>query len=98
MSLSLNLTAVRLQTAFSPQETNIGKIFQNIMMSPEEIEKILSRVSFEELSLFSERRNYSEKMTEGDPGDTSLSRHEAEVTIPMRAVETSKAFFCQEEM
>ena len=68
------------------------------MMSPEEIEKTLSGVSFDELSQASDRRNYSEKMTEGDPGGTSLSRHEAQVTIPMRAVETSKAFYCQEEM
>ena len=68
------------------------------MMSPEEIEKILSRVSFEELSQFSDRRNYSERMPEGDPGDTSLSSHEAEVIIPMRGVETAKAFFCQQEM
>ena len=68
------------------------------MMSPEEIENILSRVNFEEMHAFSDRRNYSEKMTEGDPGDTSLSRHEAEVIIPMRAAETAKAFYCQEEM
>ena len=68
------------------------------MMSPEEIEKILSRVSFEDLSQFSDRKNYSERMTEGEPGDTSLSSHEAEVIIPMRAVETVKAFFCQKEM
>ena len=68
------------------------------MMSPDEIKKILSRVSFEELSQFSDRRNYSEIMTEGNPGDTSLSSHEAEVIIPMRGVETAKAFFCQQEM
>ena len=68
------------------------------MMSPEEIENILSRVSFEEMSQYSDRRNYRERMTEGDPSDTSLSRHEAEVIIPMRAAETAKATYCQPEM
>ena len=72
-------------------------------LSLEEIEKILSRINFEELDNFSEKRSYHEKMSgdesePGEPGDRSLSRHEAEVIIPMRSVETAKAHYGKQEL